>query len=72
MPVILDLDAIEPWLSGEAGTELLRPAPDDILRMWPVSKRVSKPGNTEDATLIEPVTLDPIASDSQGEGLLLH
>ena len=72
MPVILDLDAIEPWLSGEAGTELLRPAPDDILRMWPVSKRVGKPGNTEDATLIEPVTLDPIASDSQGEGLLLH
>ena len=72
MPVILDLDAIEPWLSGEAGTELLRPAPDDILRMWPVSKRVSKPGNTEDASLIEPVRLDPIASDSQGKGLLLH
>jgi putative SOS response-associated peptidase YedK len=71
MPVILELDSIGPWLTGEAGTELLKPAPEDALRMWPVSKRVSKPGNTEDATLIEPVELQSSGSKPQGN-LLLH
>jgi putative SOS response-associated peptidase YedK len=71
MPVILELDSIGPWLTGEAGTELLKPAPEDALRMWPVSKRVSKPGNTEDATLIEPVELQSTGSKPQGN-LLLH
>src|SRR6266536_2171578 len=46
-------------------------APEDTLRMWPVSKRVSKPGNTDDATLIEPVALHSTAPDTQGN-LLLH
>jgi putative SOS response-associated peptidase YedK len=58
------------WLAGEAGTELLKPAPEDALRMWPVSKRVSKPGNTDDATLMEPVALHSTASEEQG--VLLH
>src|SRR5438270_7904808 len=40
---------------GDAGTELLKPSPEDVLRMRPVSKRVSKPGNTDDATLIDPI-----------------
>jgi putative SOS response-associated peptidase YedK len=71
MPVILEPENIGPWLSGEAGTELLKPAPDDALRMWPVSKRVSKPGNTDDASLIEPIALGS-APDSQSGGLLLH
>ncbi len=71
MPVILDLENVGPWLRGEAGTELLKPALEDVLRMWPVSKRVSKPGNTDDASLIEPVELNSPASESQG-GLLLH
>jgi hypothetical protein len=35
----------------------LRPAPDDALRMWPVSRRVSKPGNGDDSTLIEPIVV---------------
>ncbi len=52
MPVILEPENIEPWLSGSAGTELLKPASEGALRMWPVSKRVSKPGNADDATLI--------------------
>jgi len=57
MPVILEPQNFGSWLSGEEGTELLRPAPEDALRMWPVSKRVSKPGNGDDAILIEPVTI---------------
>jgi hypothetical protein len=32
-------------------------APDDALRMWPVSRRVSKPGNGDDPSLIEPVAV---------------
>src|ERR1700680_2570737 len=71
MPVILEPENIGPWLTGNAGSELLRPAPEDTLRMWPVSKRVSKPGNSDDASLIGPIVLDPAASDSQS-GLLLH
>jgi hypothetical protein len=43
------------WLTGKAGVELLRPAPDDLLRMWPVSKRVNKTGvGDDDPSLIEP------------------
>ena len=71
MPVILGQENIGPWLSGSAGTELLKPAPEDTLRMWPVSKGVSKPGNPDDATLIEPIVLDPAIVDSP-PGLLLH
>jgi putative SOS response-associated peptidase YedK len=58
MPSILDPESFEPWLSGEAGTELLRPAANDVLTAWPVSRRVNSsraPG--DDPTLIEPVAL---------------
>ena len=38
----------------EAGMEYLKPAPNDFLQRWPVSKRVnSSRANAEDATLIE-------------------
>jgi putative SOS response-associated peptidase YedK len=57
MPVLLDEDGAAAWLSGEARTELLKPAPEDALRMWPVSRRVSKPGNGDDPSLIEPVAV---------------
>jgi putative SOS response-associated peptidase YedK len=57
MPVLLDREGIGAWLSGEAGTELLKPAPDDAVRMWPVSRRVSKPGNGDDPSLIEPIAV---------------
>ena len=57
MPVILDLQDIDPWLDGRAGTELLRPAPEDILQEWPVSRRVNAVGKTDDASLIEPLRL---------------
>jgi putative SOS response-associated peptidase YedK len=38
MPVILAERDFEPWISGEAGIELLQPAPDDLLQRWPVTK----------------------------------
>jgi putative SOS response-associated peptidase YedK len=41
MPVILAEDDFEPWLPGEAGLEVLKPAPEDALQRWPVSMRVN-------------------------------
>ncbi len=61
MPVLLDRESADAWLSGDAGLELLKPAPDDALRMWPVSRRVSKPGNGDDPSLIEPVSVHSAA-----------
>ena len=57
MPVILEPDNFELWLSCKPGTELLKPAADNVLQRWPVSKRVNSsrtPG--DDPTLIEKVT----------------
>jgi hypothetical protein len=48
MPEVLDKADIRPWLSGEAGTEILKPAAEDRLRMWPVSRWVSKTGTGDD------------------------
>jgi putative SOS response-associated peptidase YedK len=53
MPVILDPADIGYWLIGWGGAELLRPATEGALRMWPVSKRVNQPGSGGDAGLIE-------------------
>jgi putative SOS response-associated peptidase YedK len=36
MPVLLGRQDHDAWLTGKAGVELLRPAPNDLLRMWPV------------------------------------
>ena len=58
MPVVLDKADIRPWLSGAAGTELLRPAAEDRLRMWPVSRRVNKTGSGDD----DPTLLDEVAA----------
>ena len=58
MPVVLDKADISPLLNGEAGTELLRPAAQDRLRMWPVSRRVNKTGNGDD----DPTLLDEVAA----------
>jgi putative SOS response-associated peptidase YedK len=56
MPVVLDKADIGPWLSGEGGTELLKPAAEDRLRMWSVSRRVNKTGTgDDDATLLDEV-----------------
>ena len=56
MPVLLTDRQFDPWLSGEAGVESLKPAPNDFLQKWPVSKRVnSSRADDNDATLIEKI-----------------
>jgi putative SOS response-associated peptidase YedK len=63
MPVILESDQFEPWLSGKAGFEALKPAAEDVLRRWPVSKRVnSSKAPADDPTLIEEVELTEVAN----------
>ena len=58
MPVLLAEKDYEPWLSRAAGTELLKPAAEDLLQPWPVSKRVnSSRAPDDDPTLIEAVTV---------------
>jgi putative SOS response-associated peptidase YedK len=53
MPVVLEPDQFERWLSGGAGAELLKPTGSDVLQRWPVSKRVnSSRASDDDATLI--------------------
>ncbi len=57
-PVLLAQEDYEPWLSGKAGLELLKPAPEDLLQCWSVSKRVnSSRAPDDDPTLIEAVTV---------------
>ena len=59
MPVFLSGDQFAPWLSGEAGAEVLKPAPNDFLQRWPVSQWVnSSKADADDATLIDPVELE--------------
>jgi hypothetical protein len=56
MPVFLTEKQFAPWLSGEAGAGILKPAPNDFLQRWPVSKRVnSSKADADDATLIDPI-----------------
>ena len=56
MPVILVGAQQMAWLaSAAAAPELLRPAPDEMLQMWPVSRRVNRTGNETDPKLIEAV-----------------
>ena len=58
MPVFLREEQFAPWLSGEAGAGILKPAPNDYLQRWPVSKRInSSKADADDATLIERVEL---------------
>jgi putative SOS response-associated peptidase YedK len=58
MPVFLMEDQFAPWLSGEAGAEYLKPALNDYLQRWPVSKRVnSSKADADDPTLIERVEM---------------
>jgi len=58
MPVLLTSGQFDPWLSGEAGIELLKPAANDLLQKWPVSKRVnSSRASDDDPTLIERVEM---------------
>ena len=43
-------------LTGKAGVDVLRSAPNALLRLWPVSKRVNKTGvGDDDPSLVEPI-----------------
>ena len=54
MPVLLAEKDFELWLGGAAGLELLKPAPEDMLQRWPVSRRVnSSKAPDDDPTLID-------------------
>ncbi len=60
MAVLLAEKDFEPWLSGNAGMELLKPAPNGLLQRWPVSKRVnSSKAPADDPTLIDWIGLGP-------------
>jgi len=48
VPVFLAGDSFEAWLDGSAGVEFLRPAPENLLHVWPVSKRVNRSGTGGD------------------------
>ena len=60
MPVLLSEDQFEPWLSGKAGADYLKPAPNDYLQRWPVSTRInSSKAPADDATLLDAVFVTP-------------
>jgi len=55
MPVLLKPDQFDHWLSGEMTVEELKPAPNDYLQRWTVSKRVnSSKADKDDPTLVDP------------------
>jgi putative SOS response-associated peptidase YedK len=56
MPVLLQPKDFDNWLAGNAGSELLKPAANDYLQAWPVSRRVnSSRAPSDDPTLIDRV-----------------
>ena len=52
MPVLLDRPDLAAWLTGASGPELLRPAAENRLRLWPVSRRVNRTGGADDPALL--------------------
>ena len=54
MPVIVEAGDWPLWLGDDEGNagELLRPAGDEVLKAWPVSRRVNSPA-ANDAQLVE-------------------
>jgi putative SOS response-associated peptidase YedK len=56
MPVLLQPEDFPRWLAGTASTEMLKPAPDDYLQAWPVSRRVNSSRTpSDDPTLIDQI-----------------
>ena len=65
MPVILQADFIESWLSEETQNPdflqpLLIPYPPEEMEMYPVSTIVNRPG------VDEPVCIEPVSSSQSG------
>jgi putative SOS response-associated peptidase YedK len=60
MPVVLEQKDFEQWATGDAkdAAALMKPAAEDVLQKWPVSKGVnSSKADDTDATLIEKIDL---------------
>lgn len=57
MPVVLDRADVVDWLTGAKGLELLKPAPEDALKAWPVDRRVNSSKAPDEPSLIKPITL---------------
>lgn len=56
MPVLLHREDFDGWLSGTAGTEVLKCAPESALREWLVSTRLNRTGvGDDDPSIIEPI-----------------
>ena len=58
MPVLLERKQFDTWMKGsvDEATALMKPAAEDVLNKWPVSKRVnSSRTSDEDETLISQV-----------------
>jgi putative SOS response-associated peptidase YedK len=54
MPIFPNEDQFAPWLSGKAGAEVLKPAPNVYLQRWPAPKRVNhSKADADDPTLID-------------------
>ena len=67
MPVILEPNAWSTWLDQKAGdpTALFRPAAEDVLRSWPVSRDVNSPRHNR-PDLLDPVDF-PTAPEDQAD-----
>lgn len=58
MPVLLTEKDYEPWLSGKAGLELLKPAAENLSQKWPVSRRINSSRTPDDdPTLIDKISV---------------
>jgi putative SOS response-associated peptidase YedK len=61
MPVILPEDKHNSWLTGEAGKEILIPYPANLMKAWPIDRRVNSPKNNDSAIIVpvHPQSTDP-------------
>ncbi len=68
MPVILEAEVWPTWLGedGGAAADLMRPAADDVLHLWPVSRAVNSVRNNG-AELLD--RIDDPASPSPSDAL---
>lgn len=57
MPVVIDQKDAVDWLIGGRGLELLKPVPEDALKVWPVSQKVNSSRAPCEPGLVEPLSL---------------
>jgi len=57
MPVLLTKETMGDWLSGAKGLELLKPAPEDAVKAWPVARTVNSSKAPDEPGLIKEIAL---------------